>query len=148
VNSQIKPPIASSSLGDTEEEEEILEDEKDNLEISKLYMWYFESTDLGKLIIALRAAEHVRYTIRKIDEYNVEIVADGSLTEDEIKSMAKSLQVPDQMLRFRLKSWQQKASIHTDNQISGGPTVVATIGTLKIVTFPILAIKEDAVLVL
>ena len=131
-----------------EEEEEALEDAEENLNNCELYLWYFESTDLGKLVVVLRLADNVKYTIKKIDEYNVEIIADGVITDEETKALSKSLQVPEQMLRFRLKPWQQRITIHTDNQISEGATVVAAIGTLKVVTFPILAIKEDAILVL
>ncbi len=113
-----------------------------------IYAWNFESTDLGKLVIILRIADGVQYTIKKIDEHNVEITADGALSPQELEALAKGLHIPEQMLKFRSQPWKQKIILHTDNQISGGPSVAAVIGSLKVVTFPILAIKEDAILVL
>jgi hypothetical protein len=130
-----------------DEEEEAIEEPEFGSNAC-LYAWNFESTDLGKLVIILRMADGVQYTIKKIDEHQIEITADGSLNADEIESLAKDLHIPLQMLKFRSQPWKQSVVIQTDNQISGGPSVAAVIGTLKVVTFPILSIKEDAILVL
>lgn len=146
LSSQSQPPPSLNSV----EEAEVDDPEDDPLEMisdNTLYSWYFESTDLGKLVIALRIADGVQYSIRKMDEHHVEISADGTISQKEIQALAAALEVPEQMLKFRFQPWQQKLVIQTDNQISGCATIAAVIGTLKVITFPILTIKEDAVLI-
>jgi hypothetical protein len=105
------PPVESNDPAD-----EIEPDEPSDPNDGGIYAWYFESTDLGKLVIVLRSAENVHYTIKKLDEHNVHISADGGINQDEMSILAKKLGVPCQMLKFRLQNWTQKLTIHTDNQ--------------------------------
>lgn len=137
-------PVSDRNISSADAENDFDTDEES--EDLSLYLWYFESADLAKLIIALKCTSGVRYTTTRVDDHTVQVTAVGEMSSEEISCTANVLGVPDTMLRVRFPSWTKKQLIHTDHQVTGAPQILTTVGNLKVVYYPLHVLRDDIVL--
>jgi hypothetical protein len=144
--SQLKSTTTSTPLIETDSDDD--DDAEQESGSNPLYVWFFESTDLAKLVIVIKSVQGVQYSTQRLNDHTVEVTAHGEITADELEHAAILLGVPTTMLRVRLPSWTKKLTINTVNSVTGKASIVGTIGNLKILTYPLVVLHEDAILTL
>ncbi len=123
---------AESSTAQFNEEEEDIQEPS----VDQVYCWWMEMPEMGKTAICIRKTPYVKFSVGFVNEFQVKIRSDVSLSDEEIGRISAVLEIPKEFVFHRWPPQHKDTIILVTNAIMNSPSEAYKSDELVLITFP------------
>jgi len=102
-------------------------------------VWKIEEENLGKLILVLRKAKGIQFSVKRSDPHMIELMIVGTLFQEELKALSTCFQIPEFMVKNWFRTWIKQTMIPSKQQLASNGTEIWNTEDLLVYEFSLVS---------